>query len=334
MHVARVVQCVDTHSCGEATRVVIGGLPVVEGQTMAEKYAYFRSKLDNLRTALLCEPRGFDNMLGAFLVPATNSGADFGAIYASATQYFEMCGDSTFSVAKTLIELGMVAVAEPRTRIRLDTYGGVVEVEVAVKDGAVGDITYQSVPAFLSESASVLVPGLGKVDVDVAFGGLWYGFVRAADVGIAIGPAHRKKALALGMDILRAVQEQVSVKHPSDDLPGRVSLITFYESGLEQGADFVAVNVYGDNATCRSPAGTMSAARAAASHALGELRTGAEIVIRNGWTGSEHRVRVTGETTLGNVPAIMPQLTATAYVTGTYQAIIERDDPFGEGFLL
>jgi proline racemase len=128
MRTGRLLQCVDTHSCGEATRVVLGGIPPVKGATMRDRYAYFQEQLDELRTSLFQEPRGFENMLGAFVVSPTQAEADFGVVYAGATQYFEMCGDSTFSVAKTLVETGMIAATEPTTRIRLDTYGGIVEV--------------------------------------------------------------------------------------------------------------------------------------------------------------------------------------------------------------
>jgi len=73
---SKIIQCVDTHSCGKATRVILGGIPTVLGKTMKEKYTYFKSNLDNLRTTLFQEPRGFDNMLGVFVVEPTQEDAD------------------------------------------------------------------------------------------------------------------------------------------------------------------------------------------------------------------------------------------------------------------
>lgn len=334
MRTGRLLQCVDTHSCGEATRVVLGGIPPVKGGTMRDRYAYFQEQLDELRTSLFQEPRGFENMLGAFVVSPTQAEADFGVVYAGATQYFEMCGDSTFSVAKTLIETGMIAATDPTTRIRLDTYGGIVEVEVSVENGCIGDITYRSVPAFFLKTARIEVPGLGEVEIDIAFGGLWYGFVKAQDVGVDIEPSNMKKILNVGMDLLGAVNEQVEVEHPEDPALSGVALITFFDKDPEPGVDYRIANVYGDNATCRSPAGTMSAARAAISHAKQELETGTQMVIRNGWIGSEHRVRVVDETTVGGLAAVVPALSATAHVIGMYNAVVEQGDPYGKGFLL
>jgi proline racemase len=301
---------------------------------MKEKYAYFKSNLDNLRTTLFQEPRGFDNMLGAFVVEPTQEDADFGVIYAGATQYFEMCGDSTFSVTKTLIETGMIEATEPVTRIRLDTYGGIVQVEAQVKNGGVGDITYQSVPAFFLKTAAFNVPNLGTVTADIAFGGLWYAFIDAHAVKLNIVRKDMKKILALGILLLDELNSQVEVKHPIDPSLSGVTLITFYEKDPEKGVDYKIVNVYGDNATCRSPAGTMSAARAAVSFAKGEVKRGEVITIENGWIGSTHKVRVVEETEVGGKPCVIPELTATAYVTGFYQATLEESDPYRDGFLL
>jgi proline racemase len=170
--------------------------------------------------------------------------------------------------------------------------------------------------------------------MDIAFGGLWYGFVKAQDVGVDIEPSNMKKILNVGMDLLGAVNEQVEVEHPEDPALSGVALITFFDKDPEPGVDYRIANVYGDNATCRSPAGTMSAARAAISHAKQELETGTQMVIRNGWIGSEHRVRIVDETAVGGLAAVVPELSATAHVTGMYNAVVEQDDPYGKGFLL
>lgn len=334
MITSKIIQCVDTHSCGEATRVALGGIPKVLGKTMKEKYAYFEGNLDDLRTTLLQEPRGFDNMLGAFIVEPTREEADFGVIYAGATQYFEMCGDSTFSVTKTLIETGMIEATEPVTRIRLDTYGGVVEVQAQVTNGIVGDITYRSVPAFLEKTVALNVPKYGKIKTDIAFGGLWYAFIDVDALQLTITPKNIRSIIGLGISFLHEVNSQIKVAHPVDKTLNSIALVTLYKVNPTPGIDYTGVNLYGDNATCRSPAGTMSAARAAISFAKGELKRGEVITIKNGWIGSTHKVRVVEETEVGGKPCVIPELTATAYVTGFHQATVEKGDPYRNGFLL
>lgn len=334
MRIDKIIQCIDTHSCGEPTRVVLGGIPRIIGKTMKDKYGYFKANFDGLRTALFQEPRGNPNMLGAFVIEPTQNGTDFGVIYAGATQYFEMCGDSTFSVAKVLAENQMIEVKEPITKIRLDTYAGIVEVEVRVDHGLVSDITYRSVPAFFLKTANIEVPNLGTVSADIAFGGLWYSFVEAGKVDLQIAPPNLKRTLELGMTLLGEINRQVKLSHPEDPKLNEVALVTFYEKQPRQGVDYKIANVYGDSSTCRSPAGTMSAARAAISYSIDGLQKDSEILIENGWTGSKHRVSVIEETRIGDLQGIVPELTATAYITGMYQAIVECEDPNARGFLL
>lgn len=331
----RLIQCIDTHSAGEPTRVVLGGMPKIKGSTMKEKYEYIQENYDHIRTALFQEPRGFSNLLGCIVTEPTNEEADVGAIYTSATDYFEMCGDSTFSLSKTLVETGMVDTEEPVTNLKLDTYGGVVDVSVEVSNGVAGEITYRSVPSFYSDTEKIEMDPFGELTAELSFGGMWYAFIPITDVGLdQISTDHHKEILESGMTILNNIDDYVNVQHPTDPDLNEIQLITFYEKDPEAGVDYKIANVYGDDATCRSPAGTMTASRAAASYSKGELSLEEEMIIHNGWIGSEHKVVVREETSLEGQDAIIPELTATAYLTGTHQVMIDEDDPYKHGFLL
>ncbi|MBA7584369.1 Proline racemase [subsurface metagenome] len=334
LKIKRIVQCVDTHSCGEPSRVVVGGIPRVIGESMKEKYEYFKKNLDYLRTSLFQEPRGFSNMCAAIITEPTREGSDFGVIYTSATQYFEMCGDSTFSVTRVLIETGMVKTIEPITEIALDTYGGIVKVKAKVEKGIVKGITYQSVPSFYLKTESIKIPEIGNLTADVAFGGLWYAFIDAKQIKVDIHPNNMGTFLKIGMVILGEINKQIKVEHPEDPRLNKIELITFYEKDPYPSVNYKIVNIYGSNSTCRSPAGTQSAARAAVSYRKGELKKGENFVIENGWIGSQHKVKVIKEIEVGKVKGILPELTATAYITGMYQAIIDEEDPYQNGFLL
>ena len=61
------LQVVDAHTVGEFCRVVIGGFPEPEGNTMIEKKKWMEENYDQVRTALMFEPRGHHDMFGAFL---------------------------------------------------------------------------------------------------------------------------------------------------------------------------------------------------------------------------------------------------------------------------
>ena len=64
---SRIFQCIDTHSSGEVTKVVVGGTPKLKGSTMAEMQAYFQEYYDHLRPTLLKDPRGFTGTFGAVI---------------------------------------------------------------------------------------------------------------------------------------------------------------------------------------------------------------------------------------------------------------------------
>jgi proline racemase len=143
MKVEKIITVFETHSSGETTKVVVSGFPHIPGKTMWEKTKYCQEHFDNFRKALMMQPRGFSGILGAIITEPTNPKADYGVIFMYTGGYFNFCGDSTFSVAKVLIEQGMVEVKEPVTEITLDTAAGLVKVEANVKDGEVHEISFE-----------------------------------------------------------------------------------------------------------------------------------------------------------------------------------------------
>jgi len=180
----------------------------------------------------------------------------------------------------------------------------------------------------------IKIPEIGDLTADIAFGGLWYAFIDAKQIKVNIHPSNMGTLLKIGMTILGEINNQIKVEHPEDSSLNKIELITFCEKDPRPGVSYKIVNIYGTSSTCRSPAGTQSAARAATSYGKGELKKDEEFVIENGWIGSQHRVRVIKEVEIGSIKGIVPEITATAYVTGMHQAIIDDEDPYQNGFLL
>ena len=77
---ARVVQTVDSHTEGNPTRVIVGGVPVPPGETVVEKRDWLRANNDGLRQMLNFEPRGNGMMCSVLLMPALTAEADFAAV--------------------------------------------------------------------------------------------------------------------------------------------------------------------------------------------------------------------------------------------------------------
>jgi proline racemase len=330
---ARYFSAVDSHTEGMPTRVITGGVPALPGSTMLERKLRFEAERDDLRLLLMREPRGHGAMSGAILQPATRPDADWGVLYIEVSGCLPMCGHGTIGVATVLVETGMVEVSEPETTIRLDAPAGLVEARVRVEEGRAGEVTIRNVPAFLHErDASVDVPGLGRVDYDLAFGGNFYALVDAASVGLAPTPEHAPELIDAGLAIMAAIEAARSPVHPEDDRIRGCRHVVLHAPGTD-GAHARAATAIHPGWLDRSPCGTGTSARMAQLHARGTLAIGADFV-NESVIGTRFTGRAVEETTVGGRPAIVPEITGRAWITGIGQYLLDPTDPFPAGFRL
>src|ERR1700735_3080213 len=206
MRSIRTLHAVDSHTEGMPTRVITGGVGVIPGATMAERRQYFMTHMDDLRTLLMCEPRGHAAMSGAILQPPARPDCDFGVLFIEVSGCLPMCGHGTIGVATVLVETGMVQVTEPVTRVRLDTPAGLVVAEFSVQDGAARAVTIENVPSFcLALDQAVQVPGLGRVGYDMAFGGNFYAILDLAQIRLPFDRASQQPILEAGLALMAAI---------------------------------------------------------------------------------------------------------------------------------
>jgi proline racemase len=325
---------VETHSSGETTKVVMGGFPPMEGKSMWEKTKFCQDHFDDLRKALMSQPRGFSGILGAIVTEPVNHEADFGLVFIYSGGYFHSCGDSTFSVTKALIEQGMVPIVEPVTKVVFDTSAGIVRAEAEVSNGIVGKISFEAPTAFYQESTVIDVPDVGKIHADIASGGLYYAIVDAEEVGVKVQPDNASKMTAIGMKILNAANAQVKVRHPEKPELNKIELVTFSAKPANPAHQFKHANVYADT-ICVSPAGTSVGAKLATLVAKGKLEVGKEMIVESLVHPDVIMIgKATSKTKFGNYVAVTPRLSAYAYIIGTQQCIIEAGDPISHGFSL
>ena len=330
MRAARYFAAVDSHTEGMPTRVVTGGVGVVPGATMLERKLRFEAEMDDLRLLLMREPRGHGAMSGAILQPPTRDDADWGVLFIEVSGCLPMCGHGTIGVATVLVETGMVTVDEPETVVRLDTPAGLVEARVEVAGGRARSVTLRNVPSFLlARDARVAVDGLGEVPYDMAFGGNFYAIVEAASVGLAVDPAGAEELVDAGARIMAAVEPPV---HPEDERIAGCRHVIFHEPGGD-GADARAATSIHPGWLDRSPCGTGTSARLAQLHARGALGVGRPFV-NESVIGTRFTGRVAEETTVGGLPAIVPEITGRAWITGMGQYLLDAEDPFPAGFSL
>lgn len=335
MRTSRIFHAVDSHTEGMPTRVITGGVGAFPGETMAQRREWFLENSDHLRRLLMFEPRGHSAMSGAILQPSTRPDADWGVLYIEVSGVLPMCGHGTIGVATVLVETGMVEVTEPVTRIPLDTPAGLVIAEVAVKDGRAEHVTITNVPSFsLRLDALVEVPGLGTVTYDLGYGGNFYAVVDTAEIGIELHRDRRNKdeVLAAGLAIMDAINQADEPVHPTrQDIRGCHHVyLKDPESTAKRSRHAMAIHPGWFD---RSPCGTGTSARMATLHARGELRLG-EDFINESYIGTTFTGRLVEETTVGDVPAVIPTITGRAWLTGTAQYFLDPTDPFPEGFLV
>ncbi len=315
------------------SRIVLSGFPEIPGVTMLEKTKYCQDNLDHLRKAVMLRPRGFKGILGAILTSPTKKEADFGVIYTHSDGYFYACGDSTFATVKALLESGRVEKREPTTSIVLDTAGGMLPVKATVKEGEVTRISYEGTPSFFFGHHVVDVEGIGEIEIDVAFGGLWYAFVDARKLGIETEAGNAGELIRTGLRIMDATNEQIEIQHPLNPELNKIQLVTFSDKPKDPEHDYKHANVHDVGFLCISPAGTSVSAKLATFKARGKLKMGDEIVVESPVNPGIIMIgKAIREMTAGDFEAIIPELSAQAYVTGIQQFVIEEDDPIKYGF--
>ena len=328
------IQTIDAHTAGEPLRVILSGYPELEGSTILERRRSALEHHDALRTALMWEPRGHADMYGCLIVPPETEGSDFGVLFLHNEGYSTMCGHGIIAVTTVVLETGMLPVAGPETEVRIDTPAGLVVARGHVEDGRVTRVAFTNVPSFvLLADQEVQVPGLGTVRYDVAFGGAFYAFVDAAEVGVTLGPESFQQLVDKGMAIKRAVMAAGGITHPFEEDLSFLYGTIFTGKPLAEGADSRNVCVFAEGEVDRSPTGTGVSARAAIHRARGELGVGEEMVIES-IIGSRFTVRVLSETEYGSFPAVIPEVEGSASITGRNEFVMDPDDPLRDGFIL
>ncbi|CAM4225735.1 proline racemase family protein [Nocardiopsis rhodophaea] len=331
MRADRVISAIDSHTEGMPTRVVTGGVGPIPGVTMAERRQYFIANLDHIRRFLVNEPRGHSAMSGAILQPPTRHDADWGVVFIEVSGCLPMCGHGTIGVATVLVESGMVEVAEPFTAIRLDTPSGLVEARVAVADGAAREVAIGNVPSYCERlDAEVEVPGYGTVRYDLAYGGNFYAIVDLDDLGLPFDRERKSDILAAGLAIMDAVNATDRPRHP--EIPGVHGCfhVQFVAPGSTAKHSRHAMAIH-PGWFDRSPCGTGTSARMAQLHARGRLNLDEEFV-NESFIGTRFKGRLTDETRVAGRPAVAPEISGRAWITGTANYMLDPTDPFPDGF--
>jgi 4-hydroxyproline epimerase len=302
----RKISVIDSHTGGEPTRVVIAGGPELGGSAIAERLKIFREQHDRFRSAVVNEPRGSDVLVGALLVEPADKSCAAGVIFFNNVGFLGMCGHGTIGLVVTLAHLGRIKPGDHK----IETPVGVVTATLHAN----GEVSVANVPSYRkAKSASVDVPGIGKISGDVAWGGNWF---------FLVGEHGRELALAnveALTDFTWRIRQAVNAQgFPEVD---HVELFGPPQAGGHS-RNFVLCP---GKAYDRSPCGTGTSAKLACLAADGKLAEGVpwiqESILGSTFTGQFRWLnRARGE--------IQPVITGSAHVNAESTLLLEEADPF------
>lgn len=306
------IEVVDSHTAGEPTRVVIDGWPEPAGATMAERRASMHRNQDELRRAVVLEPRGHDAVVGALLTPPERSDSVAGVVFFNDVSYLGMCGHGLIGVVRTLEHLGRIAAGD----VRLDTPVG----QVSATLDASGAVTIRNVPVrVLHQDVVVQVPGIGDVRGDVAWGGNWFFLTSVAGTPLTLD--HRAELLRISMK----VRDALAIAGVTGDTAEVIDHVELFGPPTVAGADSRNFVLCPGTAYDRSPCGTGTSAKMAALHARGALACGEH------WT----QEGILGTTFTGwlteSPDGLVPSIVGNAWVTARSTLLFDPADPFRGG---
>jgi trans-L-3-hydroxyproline dehydratase len=333
MRFSRVFSTIDAHAAGEPLRIITAGVPPLPGATVLARRRFMAEHYDDVRRALLFEPRGHADMYGAVLTPPVSPGADFSVLFLTNEGYSTMCGHGVIALTTALLETGMLPRCEPRTEVIYDSPAGLIRATASVDGDRVTAVAFRNVPSFRFARGVEVEISTGRVSADVAFGGAFYALVEASALGVDVLPEHASHLTRLGMEVKRAVERAMDVAHPEEpELHGIYGTI-ISEAPRTSDGDGRNLTVYAAGAVDRSPCGTGTSAKLACLYADGRIGLDTpyvhESVIGTTFTG-----RVLGETRVGPYPAVETEIAGRGFLTGFQQFVVDPDDPTAGGFLV
>lgn len=313
------IPIVEMHTAGQVVRVLLEADIDWTAADQAQREADFRENHDHIRTALMLEPRGHSQMLGAIVTPPARPGSAFGLIFTTPGGYLPMCGDAVIAATMAMWHQGQISMSEGEP-IVVDTPSGHVECRVQ-SDGHQPTRVGVLMPTayVVARDVTVLHPGGRALLADIADGGNRYALVdaRALDLNLTWDATER----------LRELEREI-VAGLAHSPNGPVLGVAFYAPLGPLRYRFAAV--YEDGVLDRSPCGTATVARLAALAARGEVSVGDEI-IHESLAGMAFHARYVRAATGAMGTGIVAELTGESYQIGHYEAFIDSRDPLRYG---
>ncbi|AYG62575.1 4-hydroxyproline epimerase [Rhizobium jaguaris] len=323
--------CIDSHTCGNPVRLVAGGGPLLPHLPIADRRDIFVRDHDWIRQALMFEPRGHDIMSGAIIYPSYRDDCDFAVIFIEVSGCLPMCGAGTIGLVTAAIEEGLVTPRMPG-HLSIETPAGKVDIQYEVQGEFVDSVRMFNVPSYLhAADIEVEVTGLGKLTVDISYGGNYYAVVEPQESWPGLNGMSASVIVDLSRRLRDALAPICDPVHPEDERIRGVHHVLWCDRPTNDKADGRGAVFYGDKAIDRSPGGTGTSARMAQLHGKGRLRTG-EMFRQESLIGTVFEGRIEAEAEIGPFKGIRPSVGGWARIIGHNTIFVDDRDPLAHGF--
>lgn len=328
------IDTLECHTGGEPLRIITRGFPTLKGDTILAKRRDCQQNHDELRQALMFEPRGHADMYGAIITDAERENSHFGAIFIHNEGYSTMCGHAVIALTKCAVEAGVVAQTGKVTQVVIDVPCGQIHALAYADENIITKVTFNCVPSFvLAMEQQIEVEGIGNVKFDIAFGGAFYAYVQAAPLQLKLVPEQQDKLIDYGRRIKEAISSAMSIDHPVEQDLSFLYGVIFIDESPNINVHSRNVCIFADGELDRSPTGSGVSGRIALHVAKKEVALNQGIVIES-ILASQFHVQAIEQVDFSGVEAIIPQVTGEAFVSGKAQWLINQADPLKDGFLL
>ncbi|GJM10013.1 MAG: proline racemase [Lysobacteraceae bacterium] len=332
----RALTTIDMHTGGEPLRIITGGYPQVAADSLLDYRQQLQIHHDWLRTSMMFEPRGHADMYGCLILPPFDPTADCSVILMHNEGYSTMCGHAVIAIMTLAAKMGWVDTdRDGRSTLLIEAPCGLIHASGQQTDETLV-ASFECVDSFVAElDARVYLPSLGReISYDLAYGGAFYAYVDADQIGLDLTPQNTQALIALGREIKACVTEQsTKIVHPVQDALSFLYGTIFTSDAATDHVDSRNVCIFADGEVDRSPTGSGVSGRMAIEHARGRIRIGEQRVIES-IIGSQFRCHVARTSRCGPHAAVIPEVSGQAFLIGSSRFLIDPADPLATGFLL
>ncbi len=335
MRSTRSIQIVGCHAEGEVGDVIVGGVAPPPGKTVWEQARWIHRD-GSLRDFVLHEPRGGVFRHINLLVPPKDPRAQMGFIIMEPEHTPPMSGSNSICVSTVLLDTGIIPMQEPVTEMVLEAPGGLIHVRAECAGGKARRIFVRNVPSFAGQlDVALEVAGLGTLRVDTAYGGDSFVVVDANALGFIMAADEARDIAEAGARITAAANAQLGFSHPENPDWQHISFCLMASPPVAgaEGPEVSHAVVIEPAKVDRSPTGTAVSAQLALMHQRGQIAPGQVLTARS-LIGSRFQGRIMGEARVGELPAVLPEISGRGWITDTRQLLLDPEDPWPRGYRL